>query len=56
MPVKGPGTTYDYHKKAGKPVYTGKGQFTIVRVSDGPGAKQWGLLWLAGLSHAVRTR
>ena len=41
---KGPGTTYDYHKKAGKPIYTGKGQFTIVRVSDGPGAKQWGLL------------
>lgn len=41
---KGPGTTYDYHKKAGKPVHTGKGQFTIVRVSDGPGAKQWGLL------------
>lgn len=41
---KGPGTTYDYHKKAGKPVYTGKGQFTIVGVSDGPGAKRWGLL------------
>lgn len=41
---KGPGTTYDYHKKAGKPVYTGKGQFTVVKLSDGPGAKQWGLL------------
>ena len=41
---KGPGTTYDYHKKAGKPVYTGKGQFTIVKFSDGPGAKLWGLL------------
>ncbi len=41
---KGPGTTYDYHKKTGKPVYTGKGQFTIVKLSDGPGAKQWGLL------------
>ncbi len=41
---KGPGTTYDYHKKAGKAVYTGKGVFTIVKTADGPGAKLWGLL------------
>ena len=41
---KGPGATYDYHKRDGKPLYTGKGRFTIVKVVDGPGAKQWGLL------------
>lgn len=41
---KGPGTTYDYHKKGGKTVYTGKGIFTIIKISDGPGAKLWGLL------------
>lgn len=41
---KGPGTTYDYHKKNGAPVYTGVGSFTIIKTKDGPGAKQWGLL------------
>ncbi len=41
---KGPGTTYDYHKKNGQPVHTGKGTFTIVRTKDGSGAKLWGLL------------
>lgn len=41
---KGPGTTYDYHKKNGKAVYTGTGVFTIVRTAEGPGAKMWGLL------------
>lgn len=41
---KGPGTTYDYHKKNGQAVYTGKGTFTIVKTKDGPGAKLWGLL------------
>ena len=41
---KGPGTTYDYHKKNGKAVYTGKNIFTIVRTKEGPGAKMWGLL------------
>lgn len=41
---KGPGTTYDYHKQAGKAVYTGEGIFTIVKTSDGPGAELWGLL------------
>lgn len=41
---KGPGTTYDYHKKNGLAVYTGKGTFTIVKTKDGPGAKLWGLL------------
>lgn len=41
---KGPGTTYDYHKKNGKAVYTGEGSFTIVKTKDGPGAKLWGLL------------
>ena len=30
---KGPGTTFDYWKKDGKPVYTGKGAFTIVELS-----------------------
>lgn len=41
---KGPGTTFDYHKKNGKAVYTGEGSFTIVKTKDGPGAKLWGLL------------
>ena len=41
---KGAGTTYDYYKKDGKAVYTGKGVFTIVKTSDGQGAKLWGLL------------
>ena len=41
---KGPGTTYDYHKKDGKAVYTGEGVFTILKTKDGPGAKMWGLL------------
>jgi hypothetical protein len=41
---KGPGTTYDYYKDQGKPRYTGKGTFTIVEESDGPGASKWGLL------------
>ena len=41
---KGPGTTYDYHKKNGKPLYTNTGIFTIVRTEEGPGAKMWGLL------------
>lgn len=41
---KGPGTAYDYHKKDGKALFTGKGRFTIVKLEDGPGAKQWGLL------------
>ena len=41
---KGPGTTYDYWKDNGKARYTGKGAFTIVEESDGPGASRWGLL------------
>ena len=41
---KGAGTTYDYHKKNGKPVYTGESVFTIVKVKEGQGAKLWGLL------------
>lgn len=41
---KGPGTTYDYHKKNGKPIYTGEGIFTIVKTKEGSGAKLWGLL------------
>ncbi len=41
---KGPGTTFDYHKKDGQAVHTGKGTFTIVETKDGPGAKLWGLL------------
>lgn len=41
---KGPGTTYDYWKKNGKPEYTGNGTFTIIKTVDGPGAKEWGLL------------
>ena len=41
---KGAGTTYDYHKKNGKAVYTGKGVFTIVQTKEGAGAKLWGLL------------
>ena len=41
---KGPGTTFDYHKKNGQAVYTGEGTFTIVKTKDGPGAKLWGLL------------
>lgn len=41
---KGAGTTYDYWKKNGSAVYTGKGVFTIVKTKDGQGAKQWGLL------------
>ncbi len=41
---KGPGTTYDYHQQGGKAVYTGKGEFTIVETTDGPGASLWGLL------------
>lgn len=41
---KGPGTTYDYYKKNGSPVFTGKGVFTVVSTAEGPGAKMWG--WL----------
>ena len=41
---KGPGTTYDYWKKNGNAEHTGKGVFTIVDTSEGPGAKLWGLL------------
>lgn len=41
---KGPGTTYDYWKDNGKARFTGKGVFTIVKESDGPGASRWGLL------------
>lgn len=41
---KGAGTTYDYHKKNGQPVYTGVNTFTIVKTKDGQGAKLWGLL------------
>ena len=41
---KGPGTTFDYWKKTGKPVYTGTGTFTVVEESEGPGAAKWGLL------------
>ena len=41
---KGAGTTYDYHKKNGKAIYTGKGVFTIVKTKEGQGAKLWGLL------------
>lgn len=41
---KGPGTTFDYHKKDGQAMHTGKGIFTIVETNDGPGAKLWGLL------------
>ena len=41
---KGPGTTFDYHKKDGQAMYTRKGIFTIVETNDGPGAKLWGLL------------
>ena len=41
---KGPGATYDYYKTGGRPLYTGEGRFTIVKMVDGPGAKQWGLL------------
>lgn len=28
----------------GKPVYTGKGAFTVVEEAEGPGASKWGLL------------
>lgn len=41
---KGAGTDYDYHKKGGKSVYTGKGTFTIVKTKAGKGASMWGLL------------
>lgn len=41
---KGPGTTYDYHKENGRALYTGIGEFTIVKTMDGPGARLWGLL------------
>lgn len=41
---KGPGTTYDYHKKNGRVLYTGIGEFTIVKTKDGQGARLWGLL------------
>lgn len=41
---KGPGTTYDYHKKNGAAVCTGTGVFTIAKTADGPGARLWGLL------------
>lgn len=41
---KGPGATYDYWKKNGAAMYTGKGAFTIVETKEGPGAKLWGLL------------
>ena len=41
---KNAGTSYNYHKKDGNPVYTGKGLFTIVKTKEGAGAKLWGLL------------
>lgn len=41
---KGAGTTYDYHKKNGKAIYTGENVFTIVKTREGAGAKLWGLL------------
>lgn len=41
---KGAGTTYDYHKKNGEAIYTGKNVFTIVKTKEGQGAKMWGLL------------
>lgn len=41
---KDAGTGFDYHKKGGKPVYTGEGVFTIVKTKEGNGAKLWGLL------------
>lgn len=41
---KGAGTTYDYWKKNGSAVYTGKNTFTIVKTKEGQGAKLWGLL------------
>lgn len=41
---KGAGTTFDYHKKDNKPLYTGKDTFTIVKTKEGQGAKLWGLL------------
>lgn len=41
---KGAGTTYDYHKKNGQPVYTGVNTFIVVKTKDGQGAKLWGLL------------
>ena len=41
---KGPGTTYDYYKQAGKAIHTEEGVFTITKTADGPGAKLWGLL------------
>lgn len=41
---KGAGTTYDYHKRNGKAVYTGEGVFTIVETREGQGASLWGLL------------
>lgn len=41
---KGAGTSYDYHKKNGNPIYTGEGVFTIVKTKDGQGASLWGLL------------
>lgn len=59
---KGAGTSYDYHKNNGEPVYTGKGVFTIVKTKDGQGASLWGLLksyadnengWIS-LDYAVR--
>lgn len=59
---KGPGTTFDYWKKDGKAIGTGKGLFTIVEEAEGPGASKWGLLksyaakkngWIA-LDHAAK--
>lgn len=41
---KGAGTSYDYHKKNGNPIYTGVGVFNIVKTKEGPGASMWGLL------------
>lgn len=41
---KGPGTTFDYWKENGKAKHTGKGEFTIVKEKEGPGASMWGLL------------
>lgn len=41
---KGPGISFDYHKNNGSPVYTVKGNFTIVKIAEGVGAKMWGLL------------
>lgn len=41
---KGAGTDYAKHMKNGKPVYTGKSTFTIIKTKKGKGATLWGLL------------